>query len=197
LRPAQPPVGPTLSARAGVGWPSGSRSNEGDGPLGNEVSHQFPLGLGLAYRFSPIFRAGPFFEAAPLSMSGSACAPGHPCGGTDFRVGLDAQLHLAPLHRADPWLGLGFGYEWLTFDATGCTGGSCFAERFQYAGWIFPRLSAGLDLRASPAVSLGPYLAYSPGVYSDVHTTSAGSQHIFNQAYHGWVEIGIRGNLDF
>lgn len=193
-----PPAGPTLGAWVGIGFPGGDLSSEGDGALGDVVSHQFPIGLALGWRFHPMLRAGGFFEAAPLAMTGSACAPGDPCGGADFRLGLEAQLHLAPYRRADPWVGLGFGYEWLRFDATGCdAAGSCFAERFRYSGWLFPRLSAGLDLAVTPLATVGPYLAWSGGQYADVHTTSAGSQSIRDQAFHGWFELGIRGTLGF
>ncbi|HET6437388.1 MAG TPA: hypothetical protein VFG59_04965 [Anaeromyxobacter sp.] len=200
--PARPgygprPFGPTLSAWVGVGGPGGRISDEGDGELGDVVHHQFPLGLGLSYRFNPFFRAGPFFEAAPLSMADGACAPGDPCGGNDFRFGLDAQVHFAPYRHADPWLGLGIGYEWLNFDATGCLDSGCFAERFHYSGLLFPKLSFGVDFALSPMATLGPYLSYSGGQYSHVETTSAGSQSINDQAFHGWLELGIRGNFNF
>ncbi len=193
-----PPSGPTLSAWVGVGVPGGNISDEGDGRLGDVVANEIPIGLGFGYRFNPLFRVGVFFQGAPLNMHNGACAPGDPCNGSDFVFGVDGQVHLAPYQRADPWLGIGFGYEWLQFHATGCDStGACFAERFQYSGWIFPRLEAGLDFAASPVAHLGPYLAYSAGEYQNVDTTSAGSQSINNQAFHGWLEIGFRGDFDF
>ena len=192
-----PPSGPTLSAWLGVGVPSGNISDEGDGPLGDVVNNDFVIGVGAGYRFNPLFRAGFFFEGAPLNIHDSACAPGDPCDGSDVRFGLDAQLHLAPYRRADPWVGMGVGYEWLSFHATGCDStGACFAERFRYGGWLFPRLSAGLDLAVSPMARIGPYLSYSAGQYANVDTTSAGSQSIQNQSFHGWLEIGFRGSFD-
>jgi hypothetical protein len=192
-----PPSGPTLSAWLGLGFPSGNISDEGDGALGDAVSSEIPIGLGVGYRFSPIFHGGLFFEGAPLNLHHGICAPGDPCGGSDLRLGVDAQLRLAPYRRADPWVGVGLAYEWLRFDATGCdAAGTCFPERFQYGGWIFPRISAGLDVAVSPAVRIGPYLTFSAGQFTNVDTTSAGSQSIGNQAFHEWFEIGFRGDLD-
>jgi opacity protein-like surface antigen len=194
-----PPLeGPTLSAWVGVGIPGGNISGEGDGPLGDVVSRAVPFGLGVGYRFGPLLRAGLLFEGAPLSMDDRACDPGAPCNGSDFRLGVEAQLHLAPFRRVDPWVGLGLGYEWLRFDAVGCdvAGTSCFAERFRYSGWLFPRISAGLDLAVSPLASLGPYVAYSAGQYGNVDTTAGGSQSIQRQSFHGWLELGIRGTLN-
>ncbi len=194
-----PPLsGPTLSAWVGVGVPGGNISDEGDGALGDVVASSIPIGVEFAYRFNPLFRAGFFFEGAPLNIHDSACAPGDPCNGSDLRFGVDGQLHLAPYQRADPWFGVGVAYEWLGFHATGCdSSGACFAEHFQYSGWIFPRLEAGLDFAVSPTAHLGPYLTYSAGEFQNVETTSAGSQSIQNQAFHGWLEIGLRGDFDF
>ncbi len=192
-----PPSGPTLSAWLGLGAPTGDISDEGDGRLGDVVTMSVPIGFGVGYRFNPLFHGELFFEGAPLGIHDAACAPGDPCNGSDFRLGVDAQLHLAPYQRADPWLALGVGYEWLRFDATGCDNvGNCFAERFRYDGWLFPRLSAGLRFAATPSVHLGPFLSYSAGQYANVETTSAGSQTINNRAFHGWLEIGIRGDFD-
>ncbi len=192
-----PPSGPSLSAWLGVGFPGGNISDEGDGALGDAVSTEIPIGVGFGYRFNPLFRGGLFLEGAPLNLHNSICAPGDPCGGSDFRFGIDAQLHLAPYRRADPWVGLGLGYEWLSFDATGCDGsGTCFPEHFRYSGWLFPRISAGLDFAVTPVVRLGPYFSFSAGQYANVDTTSAGSQSIGNQSFHEWVEIGFRGDLD-
>ncbi len=193
-----PPLfGPTFSAWVGVGGGGGDISNEGDGPLGNVVDVSIPLGVSVGYRFNPIVRGNIFFEGVPLVMDDRACFSGNSCGGADYRLGLDIHLHLAPLRHVDPWLGIGFGYEWLRFDATGCDiSGFCFGERFRYSGWIFPRISAGLDLAASPFSSFGPYIAYTAGQYSNVNTDTAGSMTIHDRAYHGWLEIGIRGNLN-
>ncbi len=191
-----PLAGPKLSAWIGLGVPTGRISDEGDGPLGDVVSTSIPFGVAFGYRFNPVFHGEAFLEGAPLSIRDSVCAPGDSCGGSDFRLGIDAQLHLAPFQRADPWIALGLGYEWLRFDATGCDpGGNCFGERFRYSGWIFPRLSGGLAFAATPMVRLGPYLSFTAGQYSDVDTTSAGSQSIRNQAFHGWLELGVRGDL--
>jgi hypothetical protein len=189
-----PPLsGPSLSAWIGVGVPGGDISNEGDGRLGDVVNNAVPVGVEFAYRFNPIFRAGVYFEGTPLSVSTNACAPGDPCDGSDFQFGFDAQLHLAPFRRVDPWIGLGLGYEWMRIDATNSDGNP---DRWTYEGWVFPRFSAGLDIPLTPFFSLGPYLTYEAGRFSHVFQDSRGGFDIGDQAYHGWLEIGVRGNFD-
>jgi opacity protein-like surface antigen len=189
-----PPVGPTFSAWVGYGTGSGRISAEGDGPLGDLVDSKVPVGVEAAYRFSPLLHAGVFVEGAPLSVSGSSCVGGDPCGGTDFELGLDVQVHFAPYRRFDPWVGIGLGYEWMRVDATNFTDN--IPDTWRYQGWTFPRISAGLDIPVSPVFSLGPYIAYDAGQFGQVDQSSRGRFDIRNQAYHGWFQLGIRGNLN-
>lgn len=189
-----PLVGPTLSGWVGFAAASGSISSEGDGRLGDLVDGKVPFGVEAAYRFNPLLRAGIFLEGAPISVTGDACVGGDPCGGSDFQLGVDVQLHVAPFRRVDPWVGLGAGYEWLRVDATNFTDDA--PDTWRYSGWSFPRLSAGLDIAVSPVVTLGPYVSYDVGRFTQVDQSSAGRFDISNQAYHGWLQIGIRGSLN-
>ena len=197
-RPWGPPlVGPTISGWVGFAAPTGSFDGFGASRLSDVINHAVPFGVELAYRFSPLFRAGLYFEGAPLSIDSRACDPGDPCNGSTFQFGLDTQLHFASYHSVDPWIGIGVGYEWLRVAATAGPVGAGFPETWHYDGWIFPRLSAGLDFMVSPTFTLGPYVSYSAGQFSSVHTASDGvTSTIFQQAYHGWFGLGLRGNFN-
>jgi hypothetical protein len=190
-----PPVyGPSFSAWLGLGVPGGDISHEGDGKLGDLVNSAVPIGVEFAYRFNPVFRGGVYLQAAPLSVAGSACANGDSCDGSDLQFGFDAQLHLAPFQRIDPWVGLGLGYEWMRIDATNFVDN--IPDRWTYAGWVFPRLTAGLDFAVTPVFTLGPYLSYDVGRFTRVDQSSRGSFDIGSQAYHGWFGVGLRGTFN-
>jgi opacity protein-like surface antigen len=192
-----PPVGPTFSAWVGYAAPTGQFDGYGGDGLGSVLNGAIPFGAEFGYRFSPLFRGGIYFEGAPVFVDSSACYPGDPCGGSNFQLGVEAQVHFAPYHRVDPWVGLGVGYEWLNVDATGGTGAG-YPEHWRYTGWIFPRLSGGLDFAVSPFMTLGPYVAYSAGEYGDVYTASTGTTASIGQrAYHGWFSLGVRGNFNW
>ena len=189
-----PWAGPSFSFWLGVGLPGGDISNEGDGRLGDLVNSSIPFGGEIAYRFNPAFRTGVFFQLAPLSIAGSACASGDRCDGMDYQFGFDAQIHLAPFRRVDPWVGLGVGWEWMEINATNFTDN--IPDRWTYSGVLFPRLSTGLDIPLTPTFTLGPYLSWEAGRFTQVDQESRGSFDINSPAYHGWLEIGVRGNFN-
>lgn len=64
-------------------------------------------------------------------------------------TGLQAQVHLMPFSRIDPWIGIGAGYRGL-FSASG--DGPIEARH----GVQLARLRIGVDVRASTAIALGP-----------------------------------------
>lgn len=183
-------VGPTFSAWLGVGAPGGRFSDEGNAELGDFIERQIAFGLAAGYRFSPMFRGAVTLEALPLSMHAGASS------GSDVRFGVDAQLHFMPHRQVDPWVGLGLAYEWLGFDATIYDGVNYYDEHYRFSGWLFPKLSVGLDVAISPVMTIGPYLSYSTGEYTDVHTSYDGGFDIHDRAFHGWLELGVRGNFN-
>jgi hypothetical protein len=189
-----PWAGPTLSVWLGYGLPGGDISNEGDGRLGDVVNGAVPIGAEFSYRFNPLFRAGFYFQGAPLSVADSACAAGDSCNGSDIQLGFDAQLHFAPFQRLDPWVGLGVGWEWMRIDATNFV--DDIPDRWTYSGIVFPRLSTGLDVPLTPTFTLGPYLSWNAGRFTHVEQRSRGGFDIGDQAYHSWLEIGVRGNFN-
>jgi hypothetical protein len=191
-----PPVGLSLSARLGYGAPTGRISDEGDGALHDLIDNKVPIWLELGYRFSPVLRGGIFFEYAPANVASDFCPTefGN-CDATDYRLGLDLQFHLAPFRPIDPWVGFGFGYEWLNAEAYSSAAND--VVRFRYSGWELPLLEAGIDVAVLPGMTVGPYVSYSMGRYTDVWDSfSDTTSNISSQAYHGWLEVGVKGTFN-
>lgn len=189
--------GLTLSASLGFGVPTGRISREGDGDLGDKVGASLPLGIGASYRFTPTFRLGGLLELAPVSVTDRACPSGRDCSGTSLRFLAEGQVHLSPHRHVDPWIGFGVGYESLALQADYYDPyyDTTYYSELKYSGFIFPRLSAGLDVAVSPRFTLGPYAAYTAGQYGGFETDHD-SGGIHRTAFHGWLELGVRGSFN-
>ena len=188
------PQGPVFGLRLGYGIPSGQISDEGDPRLGDLIDYQVPIWLEVGYRFTPHLWGSIHGQISPASVSFATCG-GTNCDAMNYRVGLDMQLHFAPDRPLDPWLGIGFGYEWLKAEAFDAN--DVFTD-FTFSGWQFPLLEGGMDFALSPNVALGPYVAWALGRYRDVDATQGGvtfSSHINDQSYHSWFQIGVKGTF--
>jgi opacity protein-like surface antigen len=192
------PQGPVFGLRLGVGFPAGRISDEDDPHLSDLVDHQIPIWLEMGYRFTPFVWGTIQGEIAPTSVSNTYCG-GANCDAMNYRIGADLQLHLGPDQPFDPWLGIGFGYEWLSAEAFAVdAGGALVPTDFTYSGWQLPLIEAGLDFALSPNVSLGPYVSWALGRYRNRDSTQEGltvSEHIVDQAYHSWFQIGVKGTF--
>jgi opacity protein-like surface antigen len=188
------PQGPVFGLRLGYGVPSGRISDEGDPRLSDLIDHQVPIWLEMGYRFTPFLWGSIHGQISPTSVDYAFCATAS-CDAMNYRIGADLQLHLAPDQPFDPWLGIGFGYEWLEAEALDRNG--VFTD-FTYSGWQLPLLEGGLDFALSPNVALGPYVSWALGRYRNRDTTQGGvtvSEHIIDQSYHSWFQIGVKGTF--
>ncbi len=192
-----PYQGLTLSGWLGVGMPTGRFADDG-GDVGDVVSASVPLGVGAYFRFNPHFRLGGFFEVAPLSIDDSACPADTDCSGTSYRLGVEGQFHFSPFRRVDPWLGLGLGYEWANFHASTYdywTDTTYYSDT-KFRGVIFPRITGGVDFSVTPHFTLGPYFGYTVGQYDHVDYGGNDAGELAHKSFHGWFELGVRGNFN-
>jgi hypothetical protein len=188
------PQGPVFGMRLGYGIPSGRISDEGDPRLGDLIDHQIPIWLEMGYRFTPFLWGSLHGQISPTSVDYTYCAGTH-CDAMNYRIGADLQLHLMPYGPFDPWLGIGFGYEWLNAEAFDDAG--VFTD-FTFSGWQLPLLEAGMDFSLSPSFALGPYVAWAPGTYHNVDATQGGltiRSRINDKAFHSWFQIGVKGTF--
>jgi hypothetical protein len=187
--------GLVLAGRLGYGFPGGDLASnlQGLSAVSDTWSGKVPIWLELGYRFNGLVRAGLYLELAPTQINDSACPSGS-CGGSDVRVGFDVQFHFMPHQQIDPWLGIGFGAEFLNFHES--LPGPDYEER--WSGWELPMIEGGLDIPLAPRFSLGPYAALSFAQFNKERVTDQGVTTTYDlpdRATHSWFQVGIKGTF--
>jgi hypothetical protein len=152
-------------------------------------SGAIPLVLELGYRINANATIGILFQYA-FALTKN-CDPGASCSGSVIRLGLEGLFHIPVEGPFVPWLGLGTGYEWLSLDESGSTGGSVTVEGFE-----FLNLQAGGDYRLSPYFSLGPFVSFSLARYDSGSTSSGAGGEIRGKAIHEWLQFGMKGTFN-
>jgi outer membrane protein W len=122
------------------------------------------------------------------------CTNGVSCSADDLGIGIQGQYHIMPAASADPWLGLGFGYEVLGVSES--AGGQSADVSFK--GLEFLTLQGGADFKVADPVAVGPFVSFSLGKYSTQTNSGAlGDQSgdIPNTAVHEWLTLGVKGTF--
>jgi hypothetical protein len=186
------------------GLPIGSPSASALAP---GISGGIPITLDLGMRIARAVYVGAFASYAVLMTTCPAAAPGDTltCDGHDVRAGIDAQIHFIPSGSVDPWVGFGFGHDWLTVNLSGGPSGSAGASvRQTLDGWNFADLMVGVDLHVTRGLALGPYLEATSGSFASASASASGggaasqsqSSDISNQSSHQWFTLGVRGTYE-
>jgi hypothetical protein len=189
-----------LGLRVGYGAPLGNIRK--GSPLSTDTSDPIPIGvaglipiwLDLGYMAFPNVMIGLYGSYGIAFFKG--CSN---CSGRDIRFGLQVQYHFAPVKTFDPWLGVGIGYEFLNTKEKDSVGGE--DGTFSARGFEFVNFHAGLDIELAEALTLGPYVSFSLGQFSNQTTKNPGqseqSESIDNSALHMWLEPGLKVTLRF
>lgn len=191
---------PLGEARAAYVDPDGEVYTE---ELSDFFGVQFPLWLDLGYRFDRVFVGAYGQYAFGLAGRYLCSGSGSSCSTNAVRVGFELQWHPfdwpADQVQADPWLGVGFGYEWATWRISGISPRSNTLQ-----GWDFLRLGFGIDFGIANKLALGPFIEWSLGQYSKVDfaydtagctycvNPAAGSSSIERKALHFWLAFGLK-----
>jgi outer membrane protein W len=198
-----------IGLRVGYGVPFGKTGRTatdvgGDDSLSRAIiKGQIPIGLDVGYRItsnvdvSLLLQYG--FGRVGSGNDGVCDAPGNSCSTSDLILGLGVHLHMNPSASFDPWIGFGFGYEWLNFSGTfsaipslNFPGQSLSVTR---SGFEYVDVQVGGDVRVSPSVSVGPFVSFATGQYLSVSQGST-SQDIIDNTFHEWLLFGVRGVYD-
>lgn len=168
-----------------------------------------PLTLDAGMRIAKYIYVGGFFQYAMLSSQcfSPTTEPGETstasCSGHDLRVGIDVQLHVVPRGSVDPWIGLGFGHEWLAVNTSESIGSASGTQSVTFDGWNLADLMVGVDLRMPNGLAFGPYLEISSGSFGSYNgsVTSGGntqteSSDIPTKSSHQWITLGARGTFE-
>lgn len=201
-----------FGARLAFGLPLGFAQGGNGNDLNQSVSNQFvPLWLDAGIRFLSNWYVGAYLAYGITSLTssifGGQCSqPGFGCSANDIRFGIDAAYHIIPDGKVDPWVGLGFGFEWLslseTLDAAHSGSGAAITHNNGVSGWEFVNVQAGVDFRLlNGALGLGPFILLALDQYSHASAASDNNgatvgQDIQNQALHEWVLFGAKGDYD-
>ncbi|OJY27664.1 MAG: hypothetical protein BGO98_41100 [Myxococcales bacterium 68-20] len=198
--PKPPPFGRRgfqMAIRSGLSFPFGSFRDRGDPGAGGApkpgdlVGPQIPLTLDLGVKPSKWFFVGGYVSfAAGLAageLSRSCDTLRLDCRSLSFRVGAQIHYAIAPDDLVNPWLGYGLGYSSVTVGDDGAD--------VTYRGFDFGHFMAGIDLRLSKTLGLGPFVDFTVGKYASRKIETAGGRidaDISGRSFHYWLTVGPR-----
>jgi len=113
------------------------------------------------------------------------------CTSATIRLGIEAQYHIIPEGKINPWVGYGIGIESSGLGQS--KNGQ--AVTTTVTGWEFAHLMAGVDFRISKTFGIGPVVDFSIAQYSRTATSGGlrdDSADIKDKAIHQWLTIGAR-----
>jgi hypothetical protein len=181
-----------LGLRFGVGLPFGGVDGSAGDGLDQTIAFSTPLVLDLGYRVDPTLLVGLYgsyaFASSASALRNECSSRDESCSSRDLRAGIQAQIHGSPARVWDPWIGVGSGYEWTQVDAG--------SQPLGISGWEILHVDAGLDVRASSAAGLGPFVSWSIGQY-EFETTAGNTTAVTAHAFHEWLVLGFHGVIDF
>jgi hypothetical protein len=215
-RPARAETKLELGVRAGYALPFGEIYDPSAGELASTdvTIGQVPLWFDIGARMGPHAYAGGYLQYGvgllsdelsaycdELDLAFAAQGGGADCRVHDLRVGANFQWHFGGLGAPlDPWVGGGFGHEWLSIGAFAHRGDLRGDAAVTLRGFEFVNLQAGLDLPATDTMSVGPFLAFTTGAYASVLRSCGGNlckyderrETVADQELHHWLFFGIR-----
>jgi hypothetical protein len=197
-KPSNPDVGLQIGLRSGYALPFGKPYDSPD-TMRADLHGVVPIWIDVGYRLDPSIYVGAYGAygfGMVVHSAETRCIGDASCSAYDIRVGVNAQYHLRPKTTVDPWVGLGFGYEW--FNKKGSSLGIEFSQALR--GFELLGLQVGADFEIDPSVKLGPFIGYSIGQfgYGKVTRTATQTQKggIDNMALHEWLTFGVRATFN-
>ncbi len=185
-------AGGSSSSSSGTGGTTTS-SSYSSGDMSDGFAGQIPIWLDLGWQFSPKLMVGAYFSygfVIPRKDLADVCNDKRvDCTLSDMRLGAQVQFSFSPAASTDPWIGAGFGYEWLNMDVENVS--------ITLDGWEVPMLQAGLDFGGDTGGSVfGPFVAFTFGRYthgSFKFGSLSDSGDVSDPATHNWLFVGLRG----
>jgi hypothetical protein len=197
----------TSGLRLGAGLPIGKAGRDpldADRALSDLTSWRAPVWVDVGYSFGALTLGA--YAQVGVGGTGDACAAD--CDWSDIRFGIQGELRFAHGAVVDPWLGLGFGYEALSYrtlfnatvmDETGAESTVSVRATERFVG---PELlvHGGVDFQAEDALRIGPFAALSLGQYvNDSYDCQPDNpacprgNSVDGGTLHGWITFGLRG----
>jgi len=188
-----------LGVRFGYGVPSGKTgrvNGSADDYLSRTIKGQIPIGIDAGYLVTPRVYVGLSLQYGFgfVGSSGDATCnqTGVSCSTSDTTLGLDAHFHLKPTASFDPWIGLGFGYEWLDVSISS----PAIRQSATVKGLEYAKVQLGGDVSVAPGLAIGPFINFAAGQYASFSQNGINtpmSQDITSKSFHEWLLFGVRG----
>lgn len=177
------------------GVPMGDAEGAPGGRLARALGHQANLLVDLGREVTPAVTGG-FYLGFGVGGAGSAfertCAgDGARCNSVAFRLGFAVDVHPGADRRVSPRFGLGTG---MVVEGSNVERGSGERVSVTYTGYELARLSAGLDVRVSKQLTLGPTVDFATAVYTSGEAAGGGAElaAAVAPAVHHWLSFGVR-----
>jgi len=184
-----------VAARGGAAIPLGNAAK--DSPLSDSFGAQFAAIVDIGGKIIPELFIGAYLGGnvgAVGSETSKICdarrASG--CLAVTYRIGVQAQYHIIPDGKVDPWVGYGIGYE---VSRIGGTENGLDFSTTSY-GPEYGHILAGVDFRLTKIFGIGPFVDFSFGKFtnqtSDPQPVAGQSSDLANTALHEWLTIGAK-----
>jgi hypothetical protein len=193
-----------MALRAGYMMPFGKAAAATGGDMSDSFTSEGELLLDVGAKiFKNVFLGG----YVGIGLGGTSGQLTAMCSDADLscstrtmRGGVEVQYHFAPRARYNPWVGYGLGTEESLYRAQSRVDGSTLNASL--GGFEFAHLMAGLDVRLSKGIGIGPTVAFTAAQYSTVTSAYANngssdpylttSGRITHQSIHEWFLLGVR-----
>lgn len=177
-----------MALRTGYSIPFGSAS-QGQ-KMSDFATGQVPLIVDVGGKVLPELFIGGYVGLAFGGEAGAAkqaCdSNGGGCVNVAVTLVIEAQYHILPAGKVNPWLGYGIGIESIAGSA-GNNGG----DTSGFTGWQYARFSGGVDFRLNRVFGVGPFVDLALGDYSKADFNST-HLDIAQTTMHEWLTIGAR-----
>lgn len=192
--------------RTGYGLPLGDAADGANEEISSVIAGVVPLWVDLGYRATPNVFIGAYFQYGfgllgdDLDDLCDTDVFDVDCSVHSHRLGAQLHYHFSPRESADPWLGIGFGYEWLSMSIEGEGGKLSVTSR----GFELANFQGGVDFYPAENFYLGPFLSFSLDQYSSAEFECSGpfdcgdaevDGDIEDKSIHNWLMIGVRGGF--
>jgi hypothetical protein len=197
-----------LGLRGGYALPFGKVSDSATDDISALVSGQVPIWLHAGVRLPKGVTLGFYFSygvdvfgGGVGSLCGSSVDGARlSCHGFDLRSGPQFLYHAPVTPLLDPWVGAGLGWEVLKITASAQSQASTAKLDVSASGIELFMLEAGLDFKLAESFGLGPFVAYSAGMFSnssvscqgDCTGVPTGGGDIAQKTVHSWTFFGAR-----
>ncbi|HEY6723105.1 MAG TPA: hypothetical protein VI197_03710 [Polyangiaceae bacterium] len=203
---SKPREGLQMAFSTGLRFPMGDATGAHGDTLAARYSYQLPLVFDIGSKVTRHVHVGGYAGFA-WGAEGNADAVEEYCDDDDsdlsndiscstraYKIGLQAQYHLAPAARYNPWAGYGAGVELVSQSLNDST--RRFEERTLSTALTVAKVDLGVDFRSRGGIGLGLYSEASVGRFVHSRTEINGEAtyvgKVDDPAWHVWLGAGLR-----